>query len=278
MQLKDIFKLSKLERLKALQLYAKHLVHSLQVGMHQSAKRGSGIEFKEYRNYAVGDNLKQLDWKYFARTDHYMIKEAEVERLQEFIFVMDRSLSMNFENGEISKLNYAQVIIASLAYIASQQHDDYLLFELQAEAKTYEQFLYQLIEVDTMQDFSVEQMSPNGGRQIRSTVFLLTDGYATENEMDSLLKKWSVGAHQVVLIHLLFEREINLSFEKKHYRFQDLETAEIVEVNTVEQLQAYKNQLNHWQAQLRRQCASYKVIYSHYNGTQDISSLYFWFN
>lgn len=75
----QLFQMPDFESLKALQLYIKHHIEGVMIGMHQSPKTGFGIEFKEYRNYVPGDSLKQLDWKYFARTDHYMIKEAEME-------------------------------------------------------------------------------------------------------------------------------------------------------------------------------------------------------
>lgn len=268
MQLQDIFKLTKLESLKALQLYAMQLVNSMQVGNHQSAKRGSGIEFKEYKNYAIGDSLKQLDWKYYARTDHYMIKEAEVERLQEFLFVLDQSYSMKLEGNKLSKFNCGKAIVASLAYIADRQHDQYNLFNSTPIFSDYTEFVYQILELACKQDFAVADMVPNHQPDKKSTLFLITDGYYSISDLTEILKKWTYAADQVVFIHLLFEYEIKLSFEKQQFRFQDLETGEMVEVNTKDQLVAYQERLNNWHEELKACCARQHASYHHYDGSQ----------
>jgi uncharacterized protein (DUF58 family) len=275
MDLQDIFKLSKLERLKALQLFAKQLVNTMHVGSHQSAKRGSGIEFKEYKNYTVGDSLKQLDWKYFARTDHYMIKEAEVERQQESLFVLDKSFSMKLENNGVSKFNYAKAMIASLAYIADRQHDVYTLFNSSKEAADYTEFVYQTLEEKASANFTMEDMSPRYERRKKSTVFLFTDGYATTEELDTTLKKWNYAAEQVILIHLLFDAEISLSFNKQHYRFQDLETDVMIEVNTKEQLANYQGQITTWLYEVKTCCVKHQVLYHQYDGQKSLSGFMF---
>ncbi len=69
-----------LASLKNLSLLAKTVVDGFMTGMQKSAQKGSGMEFSQYRSYQPGDDLRQLDWKLFARSDRYYIREAETEK------------------------------------------------------------------------------------------------------------------------------------------------------------------------------------------------------
>ena len=92
-------------------------------GLHKSPHRGSSVEFAEYRNYVPGDDIRRLDWRVFARTDRFYLKEYEAETNLRCYFVLDCSGSMKFGNGAGGKLDYAKRLIATLAYIAAHQGD-----------------------------------------------------------------------------------------------------------------------------------------------------------
>ena len=68
-------------------------------GIHRSATRGSSVEFAEYRKYAPGDDLKFLDWRVFARTDRFYMKEFEADTNLRCYLVLDTSASMKFTSG-----------------------------------------------------------------------------------------------------------------------------------------------------------------------------------
>ncbi len=259
--IQQIFSLTDLEALKALQIYVKHLVDGVLSGMHQSPGKGFGIEFKEYKNYTPGDSLKQLDWKYFAKTDHYMIKEAEVERQNDFIFVLDRSESMNFEGGNASKFNTSKAFIASMAYLAQQQHDKYQIFNFKSNSRTYESFLYEVIKTETNNDFQYEAMLPKQFQSAKNMVFFISDGYLEENELNKLLNDWSLSTKKLVFVHLLYKSEMTLSFEKDNYRFKDLETGKTLQINTKEALSSYSEQLKNWHQKITLLCASKAITY-----------------
>ena len=72
-------------------------------GIHRSATRGSSVEFAEYRKYAPGDDLKFLDWRVFARTDKYFIREFEADTNLRCYVVLDTSASMKFTSGEVTR-------------------------------------------------------------------------------------------------------------------------------------------------------------------------------
>ncbi len=263
------------EALKALQLYIKHHIEGVSIGMHQSPKTGFGIEFKEYRNYVPGDSLKQLDWKYFARTDHYMIKEAEMEKQHDFIFVLDRSLSMNFEMKNTSKFNWSRTLIASLAYLANNQHDKYYIFNQENPPSDLQGFLYRMIQLNTNEESNIKNLNPSQKIQNKSTVFIFTDGYSDDEEFQSLLKNWAVASEEVMLIHLLFENEEQLDFKGQYFTFKDLEGQGSVQVNIQEGLKEYQNKIQKWKSGIQTTCAKNRIAYWQLNGKDDIQKSIF---
>ena len=262
------------EALKALQLFIKHHIEGVMIGMHQSPKTGFGIEFKEYRNYVPGDSLKQLDWKYFARTDHYMIKEAEMEKQHDFIFVLDKSLSMNFEMEEASKFNWSRTLIASLAYLANNQHDKYYIFNQDNPPKDFESFLYRLIQIKP-EEAGPTNLNPNHKIRNKSTVFIFTDGYSDERELADLLKNWATASEEVMLIHLLFENEEKLDFKGQYFTFKDLEGQGSIQVNTQEGLLDYQNRIQVWKQSIKTTCAKNGIVYWQLTGTENIQKSIF---
>lgn len=263
------------EALKALQLYIKHHIEGVMIGMHQSPKTGFGIEFKEYRNYVPGDSLKQLDWKYFARTDHYMIKEAEMEKQHDFIFVLDKSLSMKFEMADASKFNWSRTLIASLAYLANNQHDKYYIFNQSNPPQDFESFLYRLIQLQPDKETKLNNLNPSAKIKNKSTVFIFTDGYSDEAEFQDLLKDWAVASEEVMLIHLLFENEEQLEFKGQYFTFKDLEGQGSVQVNTQEGLQEYQNRIQNWKSGIQTICAKNGIAYWQLNGADNIQKSIF---
>jgi len=270
MELEKIFALSQQDQLKALQLYVQKLVSALPTGGHKSTRKGSGIEFKEYKNYVPGDNIRQLDWKYYARTDHYMIKEAEVEKLEEFVFVLDRSASMRFASAELSKLNYAKVLIAALSFLAENQHDQYSIFGNSFEKYTYQQFLQQLIQINTNSQFNHEELYPTAIAPFKSTIFILTDAYFDAEILEETLRKWSIAANKVVLIHMLFKIERDLAYQQEQFRFQDLETGKTIEVNAPDQRKDYQLKMANWISNTQALCRQYQIIYHPFDAQQTV--------
>lgn len=96
------------------QWLARSLVHGLQFGQHRSSVRGHGHEFLSRREYQPGDALKFVDWKYWARSDQWFVKEFHRETNRSAYFFLDRSASMNFGSGSHNKWLYARALTACL--------------------------------------------------------------------------------------------------------------------------------------------------------------------
>ena len=112
-----------LARIDNLELVARAVVEGFLNGLHRSVQLGFSTEFAQHRAYVPGDDLRRLDWRVFARTDRYLIREYEAETNTNVVVALDVSKSMSYGTAGVSKLDVARVVGASLAYLAQRQRD-----------------------------------------------------------------------------------------------------------------------------------------------------------
>jgi uncharacterized protein (DUF58 family) len=105
-----------LRRLEQLQLLAARRAKSAAKGERRSRARGQSVEFADFRNYVVGDDLRYLDWNLFGRLDRLYLKLYEEERELPVRLFVDASESMNF--GTPSKFDFARRVAAAIGYVA----------------------------------------------------------------------------------------------------------------------------------------------------------------
>lgn len=112
-------------RIKSLEVRSLRLVESFMAGAHKSRLLGISTEFAQHRPYVPGDDVKHLDWKVFAKTDRYHIKQYEAETNMQVTFLVDTSNSMFFrsERAALSKFDYAATAVSALAYLLLQEKD-----------------------------------------------------------------------------------------------------------------------------------------------------------
>lgn len=120
-----------LARIKDLELMARQTIEGLISGSHKSPYQGISVEFAEHREYVPGDDVRHVDWKVFAKTDKYYLKQYEQETNLVCNLVLDVSESMSYGSGKVSKLLYAARLAASIAYLVMHQQDSagLVLFE-----------------------------------------------------------------------------------------------------------------------------------------------------
>src|SRR5438309_4843476 len=104
-----------LARLEQLELVSRKIFLGRLKGERRSKRKGQSVEFADYRNYVVGDDLRFLDWNLFARLDKLFIRLFMEEEDLHLYILIDNSLSMDF--GSPSKLHYAKQVAAALAFI-----------------------------------------------------------------------------------------------------------------------------------------------------------------
>src|SRR5205823_15056629 len=84
---------------------------------------GASIDFAEHRGYVPGDDIRRVDWRLYARTDRYYVKQYEADTNTNFSVLLDVSRSMGFASRGVSKLEYGCYLAACLAYLAHRQRD-----------------------------------------------------------------------------------------------------------------------------------------------------------
>jgi len=112
-----------LARLGSLPLKARVIVEGALSGLHRARLHGSSVEFAEHKEYSPGDELRHVDWRAYAKLDRYYVKQYEQESQLTVFLVLDGSGSMRFGGAGISKLEYAGLCLAALAYLVVQQQD-----------------------------------------------------------------------------------------------------------------------------------------------------------
>ena len=117
-----------LARLQGLELRARSIVEGYVAGLHRSPFHGFSIEFAEHREYAPGDDIRHIDWRVFAKSDRYYIKQYEEETNLRSHILLDCSGSMDYPDsrraartGRMTKWAYASTVAASLAFLQSKQ-------------------------------------------------------------------------------------------------------------------------------------------------------------
>ncbi|KQS37031.1 DUF58 domain-containing protein [Pedobacter sp. Leaf194] len=243
--------------IKELSLSAKMTIDGFMSGINKSTIKGAGLEFSQYRSYQPGDDLRSLDWKMFARSDRYYIRESEVETNISVRILIDASASMNHSDGDFNKIDYAKYLAASLAYLANLQGDAIGLYVFQHAG---------IFSMTPKQDFQhlarlfyqLETIRPDGaftkpifykelftGGQKRELLVFVTDFYQQNDEILDLLDTLNTLRHEIVVFHVVARNELDLDF-KGFSTFEDLETGETIQIDQTKARLAYKTKLaNH---------------------------------
>ena len=112
-----------LARIGNLELVARSVVDGFINGMHRSPYFGASVDFAEHRGYMPGDDIRRVDWRLFARTDRFYIKEYEADSNANFAVLLDVSKSMGFGSRGITKLEYGKMLAGCLTYLVHRQRD-----------------------------------------------------------------------------------------------------------------------------------------------------------
>ena len=255
--------------IKDLPLAAKTTIDGFMEGFNKSSIKGEGMEFSQYRSYQPGDDLRSLDWKMFARSDRYYIRESEIETSIQVRFLVDASNSMNHQEGGISKIAYARYLAASLGWLAQKQGDaigldilqDGKLYSLPAkrDAQHLPRFLYQLEQIKAAGVFTdpVSYKEIFSGVHRRALLICITDFYQQDNEILNLLQSLSSLQHEVLVFQLVSDNELQGNF-KGYQRLKDLETGQILPITG--SLQAtYQQQRFEYQERIKKELLNRKI-------------------
>ena len=235
-------------KLNNLQLAGKLVSDELLLGVQRSRRAGAGTEFEQFRHYVPGDDPKRIDWKRFAQTGHYFVRESATESNQQVRLLLDLSGSMNYAEAGISRLNYAKILLASLAYLGNRQADQLSLYGLQngavqvlipAGKQVFQKIVATLETVSASGTWFSQQTSfPEFSRKQAEMLIIASDFLQVGEEWLNLIRNVAGPRREIVIFQLLGDQELNFDLNG-FYRFQDLETGREVAL----QAEAIRNQV-----------------------------------
>lgn len=236
-----------LAALDDLELLARTVVEGFLSGQHLLPQAGFGIEFSQYRSYNPGDDLRRIDWKAFARSDRFYVRESEVERDVTIRFVLDATASMLHEEYSLSKIDYARMLVAGLAYLAHRQGDRLRLHIVANDdcedldpgmKRPLAHLLHRLDSVRAGGGWpSFERLQGHlvTGRA-RELVVVVSDLYDREGAIAAAVRNLRALGHEVLVLQIMSRAEMEFDWQGD-VEFEDLETGERIAGNT-EQLRS----------------------------------------
>jgi uncharacterized protein (DUF58 family) len=261
-------------RLAHLDVRARLVVEGFIAGMHRSPFHGFSVEFAEHRPYMPGDPLKNLDWKVWARSDRYLVKQYTEETNLRCHLLLDLSGSMGFKSprAAMSKLEYAQSLCAALAYLMLQQQDAVgtMLFTDRplryVPARAVRSHLDVLLKTfgaaepagRTRLGPALHELAERIKR--RGLVILCSDLMDRPAEVLRGLQHFRHRHHEVIVFHILDPDEIDFPYTDTA-TFVDMETEEHLTTEPWEIARRYRERLAAWTEQYRRTCRENRVDY-----------------
>ncbi|MFP1129361.1 DUF58 domain-containing protein [Asticcacaulis sp. W401b] len=222
-------------RLKGLRLFARRASGASGIGLHASRSRGAGLEFAQYRAYEPGDELRQIDWKLYARSDKFFVRESERESRLRVWIVLDLSASMGQSDAAKpgwSRLEAAKAMAACVGELALRQGDAFGLITLSdrgvavveaaAGRKARDRLRLELFKLKPEGGFpSLAQLSPVWGRiRAQDMVMVFSDGF--DEGCTELMTRLAAAGRDVLMVQTLTAEERDFPFQGG-YRFDDPE-------------------------------------------------------
>jgi uncharacterized protein (DUF58 family) len=224
-----------LARIGNLELLARTVVDGFINGLHRAPFFGASIDFAEHRGYVAGDDIRRVDWRLYARTDRYYVKQYEADTNTNFTVLLDVSKSMGFTSGGVTKLEYGQFLSACLAFLAQRQRDRVGIITFDQEIVTHvppsaKHFNVVLHTLDRARaerpgrlSEPLKKMAEHFKR--RGILLLISDFYDEPDEILEAIKPLRFLGNELIVFHVLDPREIDFAYDGAS-TFEDLETGE----------------------------------------------------
>jgi len=263
-----------LARITRLGLRAGRVVEGSISGLHRSPLHGVSPEFADHRQYTPGDDLKNLDWRVFARSDRFYIKRFEEESNLRCTMLLDASASMSYRGRDAprSKYDTAATLAACLGAMLMKQRDAVGLITFDTALRTFLRpsatrsqlaKILDTLDATTPAPGSETQLGPVLGEAAdrihrRGLVIVLSDLLADLDELYRGLGKLQYAGHEIIVLQVLDRDEIELPFSDSVI-FRDIEPpggakGEEVFAEPWAFRKAYKAAMQRFIAEVRARC------------------------
>ena len=263
-----------LARIGSLELLARTVVEGFMSGLHRSPFTGFSTEFTEYRQYNPGDDLRYLDWRLLARTDRYFIKKYRADTNTQCHLLIDTSASMNYAHASsVTKLQYAQFLAASIAYLLNRQQDAVGLVAFAGKVHTHVPARNRTGHMRTI--FGTLSLLEAGGQtnlseslhQLaelltqRGIVVVVSDFYDQPDRLGEAFQHLRFKGHDTIAFQVLDQNELDFDFTDPVLLLEDAETQEQMPVLPDVVMAGYRERMRRHVDDLRQCAAANNVDY-----------------
>ncbi len=259
-----------LAQISSLELLARSVVEGFLAGLHRSPFKGFSVDFMEYRPYVFGDDMRQVDWKVFARTGRYFIREFEGETNTRLHLLLDMSRSMDYSSGGQTKLTYARFLAAAIAWMANRQRDacGLTLFDTSVRkhlppraTRAHLHLLLRTLEEANPQDATNLERSLQAvaeRHRKRGFIVLISDLFANLSTIERALQHFRFTGHNVLVFQILDPQEIEFDFTDV-VELLDVESDTKMLIDAKTARAQYQKNFRAHQDQLRRICGMMQI-------------------
>ncbi len=256
-----------------LDLRAKFIVEGFIAGLHASPFQGFSVEFSEHRKYSPGDNIADIDWNVFAKTDRFYTKKFQAETNLTGYLVMDLSASMGYTHRqELTKFEYGVSLAAALGYLMIHQQDPVGLIAFDQKVRrslaprSRRSQLANILSVlsqlkpEGVADFQASLTQVASMMRHRSLIMIFSDLLADPEPIRKGLHRLRHSGHDVILFHILDEAEAAFPFQGM-VRLEDNETGELIEVDADAIKADYLEEVEEFRASYKTECVRARIDY-----------------
>ncbi len=262
-----------LQQIEPLELLAREVVEGMRVGMHRSSLSGLSTEFSHHRPYVPGDEVDDIDWRVYARTERYYVKLYEAETNYDAHLLIDASTSMRYGSDEVTKLEYAKYMAASLAYMITDQGDTAGLALYDDELRSYIEPRGSKSVIGDMAS-ELDALKPRPRTNVsgllhefaerinrRGFVILFSDLFDDLDAFVEGIQHLRYSGHNVVVFHILDHAELEFPFEGSK-RFEGLEGEDDLVTQPRRVRKTYLEALDRFLTRARESCENANVDYA----------------
>jgi uncharacterized protein (DUF58 family) len=273
-----------LARIGNLELVARSVVDGFINGLHRTNVFGASVDFAEHRGYVAGDDIRRMDWRLYARTDRYYIKEYEADSNANFSVLIDVSKSMGFGRGGVSKLEYAKMLAGCLTYLVHRQRDrvgmvafdDDIVEHVPPSAKHMETVLHVLDRLKPSRPGSLKaplhKMAEHFAR--RGVLVLISDFYEEPDAILEAIGPLRFRGNEIIVFHVLDNAEIEFDFDEAS-GFEDLESGEVIPVVPEALREEYRSMIRAHVAAIAERCSAGRIDYTMVNTSSPLDQALF---
>ena len=273
-----------LGRIDSLDLLARTVVEGFINGLHRSPYMGASVDFAEHRPYMPGDDIRQLDWRLFLRTDRFYVKQFEAESNANFSCILDVSKSMAYSSHGTSKLDSGRYLAACLTYFAHRQRDrvglitynDSILEYVPPSAKHLNVVLHAIdrAEAGGTSDIVAPIRAATEASRRRGILALISDLYESPQTVLDALNLLRYRGHDLIVFHLLDPAEIEFGFDEAA-TYKDLETGEAIPVVPSRLREEYRRLVREHTETLSKLLGEHRIDYALFDTSQPLDQALF---